>query len=697
MEDSPIILLTCLDQSGIRRLNYLLRLYKKIKQRHATAAPQHRMPKPVEVIGTPQAILGNLQQNKANISIFHFAGRQEHYQELLDASESQLGETLPKFLGKLSSLQLVFLNGCATPELVEALLDAGVPAVISTSRKLKSVDLDRFTELFYDYLYDGSSLDKAVADARTNSGYDRGQQGRVFLNLHYRDPEAGTWRLRPRIIGGWDDQDDEPDPDSKPSLKTSDQSDNGGNSGLPPTSPAFKSPGQSSNGRNSGTPRISPLPKSSSQTSNGGSSAPPPIPPSPDSDDQIDAEPDGEPTSKPGTKSDDDLLPLPPLDLPDKPFPGLRPYRREDARVFFGRNSAIKELCLLVESKNNAPVILLHGRPGVGKSSLLEAGLLPRLEGKYSICRLYGNQQLPLLDSLCQQLNPKATNTDPFHLWHHKEGMDNRPVLVVVEDFDKQFASPLHRQNKDLPEFLDCLESLFAVRSDNPRGKLILSSRSQRVGDVRSQLEQRGVFPKEFELNPLDQLGMCDAVTLPAIVAGAAEKYRLTVQAELPPQIARDLLVDKNSAQTLFLQIILDKMYRLAVDEIPHAPKLAIGRYENLRTHCRLLNDFFDQRMVDLSQKFFDEVKLGYILDILNAHVSAEGKAIDLSAADRVARYDHLNELSKFVEILVDLRLLAEPQDGFSGPTRLAHDLLAPLIRHRYGFSDGQVFMLTVS
>ena len=65
------------------------------------------------------------------------------------------------------------------------------------------------------------------------------------------------------------------------------------------------------------------------------------------------------------------------------PFPGLEPFDWQDAAVFFGREEEIRRLIQLLTStllRGPGRFVAIAGPSGSGKSSLLRAGLLPRLE-----------------------------------------------------------------------------------------------------------------------------------------------------------------------------------------------------------------------------------------------------------------------------------------------------------------------------
>ncbi|MCB9285109.1 MAG: CHAT domain-containing protein [Lewinellaceae bacterium] len=74
-------------------------------------------------------------------------------------------------------------------------------------------------------------------------------------------------------------------------------------------------------------------------------------------------------------------LPEPPKrPLPTSPFLFLKPYTEEHAEIFFGRSYYIRDLYLKISAPTSPPIILLYGESGAGKSSLLDAGLQPRLQ-----------------------------------------------------------------------------------------------------------------------------------------------------------------------------------------------------------------------------------------------------------------------------------------------------------------------------
>ena len=60
----------------------------------------------------------------------------------------------------------------------------------------------------------------------------------------------------------------------------------------------------------------------------------------------------------------------------DNPWPGLESYDEASAEYFRGRTAETEELLSLIR---RAPLAVLYGQSGLGKTSLLQAGVFPAL------------------------------------------------------------------------------------------------------------------------------------------------------------------------------------------------------------------------------------------------------------------------------------------------------------------------------
>ncbi|WP_181256821.1 ATP-binding protein [Merismopedia glauca] len=66
--------------------------------------------------------------------------------------------------------------------------------------------------------------------------------------------------------------------------------------------------------------------------------------------------------------------------IPGSPYLGLRKFEAKDSNKFFGRDRWIIELTNYLDKEN---VLLLLGASGSGKSSLIQAGVIPALEDRW--------------------------------------------------------------------------------------------------------------------------------------------------------------------------------------------------------------------------------------------------------------------------------------------------------------------------
>ena len=73
--------------------------------------------------------------------------------------------------------------------------------------------------------------------------------------------------------------------------------------------------------------------------------------------------------------------------LQERPFRGLDAFSERHSRFFFGRTEEVESF---VERVRTQPVLPVIGASGVGKSSFVQAGVIPRLRelGEWSVIRI---------------------------------------------------------------------------------------------------------------------------------------------------------------------------------------------------------------------------------------------------------------------------------------------------------------------
>ena len=143
----------------------------------------------------------------------------------------------------------------------------------------------------------------------------------------------------------------------------------------------------------------------------------------------------------------------------DSPWLGLLPFTEETQRFFFGRDAEIREVFLRVRDHT---LTVLYGQSGLGKTSLIGAGLIPKLRAdtfRPVLLRLrFEENDLPALEQVgaalaaacgsetesAETLLARWRNATLWECFHHPalraDHLSAAPPVLIIDQFEEIFT-----------------------------------------------------------------------------------------------------------------------------------------------------------------------------------------------------------------------------------------------------------------
>ena len=350
------------------------------------------------------------------------------------------------------------------------------------------------------------------------------------------------------------------------------------------------------------------------------------------------------------------------------PWPGLQAYTEEDSRFFYGRDAEIDELLWLVR-RNVLTVVF--GASGTGKTSLVHAGLFPKLrEEDCKPHRIRLNHGASLVEQVKSELNLTSET-----LWEGFHRLPDSPRLVVTFDqFEEIFTLGAGRPASDefLIQLADLVENYYpaSIRGQLARGKtldfehdrqpyhIILALREDFVGLLdRLRARMPAVMRARFAVQPFTEEKALEAVEKPG---------QAVVDSEVARQIVR--FTASKRGPGVVDPAILCLLCRELNRGRPPGSKISAGQLEG--DSETILSKFWEDSIAALDDPHRQPVR-EFIEDRL---VSPNGFR---TAAPRDEVASHATAL----DALVDGRLL-RGEERFGTPhLELTHDVLCPVVR----------------
>jgi len=381
---------------------------------------------------------------------------------------------------------------------------------------------------------------------------------------------------------------------------------------------------------------------------------------------------------------------LPRGELPAEPFRHLRWYGAEHAEVLFGRNRRLRALYFQVTDPESPPVTLVYGASGVGKSSLLEAGLLPRLSWDYEIQVQEREAAKP----------PVAGFDDQLESTCRAARQSGKPTLVLLDQLEHVFTDPRFDGNIEVASLGARIKHVLT--SDQRPPRIVLGFRSEWLANMRARLTEAGVPFGEFYLERLTRDEIEEVVRGVVSTRRLQKFYGVQVDKDLPRRVADDLSTDPESPVSPLLSIILTRLWAEAKTHEAGHQRLSGSVYDERMRNRLDLDQFLVEQIRNAAMVMPDEVASGLVTDVLYRHTTDQGTARELSWRELRELYHHLDQgsdhgsLRALVTALCANSLLytveAKGARDDSQPerqaTRLAHDTLAPPVRKNYQKSD---------
>ncbi len=264
--------------------------------------------------------------------------------------------------------------------------------------------------------------------------------------------------------------------------------------------------------------------------------------------------------------SDEFLVDVSGLGTWKRPYKFLSSFQEEDEQIFFGREDEKRKVFSLAVSNR---LVLLHGASGTGKTSLLNAGVVPQLKREgYAVMvrRPLKEPEDEIREGLAILLRDKSMDnaelgevssrwvadvlSDRLHafLSRYVQALE-QPLIIILDQFEEFFVRFAKKARQAFAEQLGAI-----VKDRELKVHFVLSLRDDfhsKLSELKPKIPD--IFHHDFRLENLTLEGMARAIKAPAKLAG------LRFQAGLIDRILADLgTVGSEPPQ---LQIICDRMY----------------------------------------------------------------------------------------------------------------------------------------
>lgn len=312
-------------------------------------------------------------------------------------------------------------------------------------------------------------------------------------------------------------------------------------------------------------------------------------------------------------------------------YPGIRSFERGDQGIFFGRD---REIAALFDAVKVKPLTVLFAKSGIGKTSLLNAGLIPLLEqdGFLPVNIRLQDTGLSPVDTVKKVLEPyldqsrlKQFGHAPYSLWEYTRScnFEGKMPALIFDQFEEFFSHHKSRRdeltlaladlvNERLP---DTVRERFREYPRNRRTdavmdwfnplkiKVVFAIRADRMSDLDELKYQiPTVLHDRFHLKPLSYENARAAIEQPAALENGrflTPPFRYEAQAV---QTMLDALGnEQGEIESFQLQLLCGYLENVVAGRSDKNALVSDHDFGGAEGIGSILNDYYEREIAELS------------------------------------------------------------------------------------------------
>lgn len=349
------------------------------------------------------------------------------------------------------------------------------------------------------------------------------------------------------------------------------------------------------------------------------------------------------------------------------PFKFLDSYTREDKSIFFGRDNETEDIFRKLYS---GKLMLVYGKSGTGKSSIINCGLISRIpqEDIYAINIRCGKRAYDNFVSEIKKYS-KSEKDNPVEILEDIFYEHSKPIALIVDQLEEIFIlSDQDEREKLARELNKILKSRLKIN-------IILVIREEYFASL-TEFEAfiPGLFGNRTRIERMSKSAAIEAIVKPCKVCNVG------IEDSLADKIVDQLIWQSEGLELTWLQILMDRLYRTAVEKDPVNPVIKNEDLAKLGRIGNVLSDFLDEQLRMMPDGDMGEA-------ILKTMISTDGtkKQVNIDdIGDNLQTTGHsLNPelIEEIIRHFINVRIVTEKNE--EGNYELRHDAIAGRIYER--------------